>query len=154
MEQDVGNSNGAAGEDGVKREGASDMFYVFDCTPTADKSEAVPEEFELDLAVGVIHQVDVLFQDGCDHKEFISIYQGGFQVWPSNRREWLRGNATVVSFREFFELRPGSTILTAKVWSTLGSGWKEVLVQIGLLPKRVLQPLSFEELLAAATGVK
>ena len=128
------------------------MFYVFDCTPTADNSEASPEEFELELTAGVIHQVDVLFQDGCDHEEFIQIYQASFQLWPSNRGQELRGNATVISFREFYELRPGNTILTAKVWSTLGSGWKEILVQIGLLPKGVLQPLSFEELLAAATG--
>jgi len=130
------------------------VFYVFDCTPTADNSEDDPQEFELELTPGVIHQVDVLFQDGCEHEEFIQIYQGNFQIWPSNRGQEIRGNATVVSFREFFELKPGSTILTAKVWSTLGSDWKEILVQIGLLPKRVLQPLSFEELLAAATGVE
>lgn len=130
------------------------MFYVFTCTPTADNSESSPETFELQMAAGVIHQVDVLFQSGCGHEEFIEIYDDNFQVWPSNRGEKLRGDATVVSFRDFYELKPGNTILTAKVWSTLGADYKEVIVQIGLLPKKVLQPLSFDELLAAATGLK
>ncbi len=130
------------------------MFYVFTCTPTADNSQEAPETFKLQLTAGVIHQVDVLFQSGCDHKEFIQLSDDNFQVWPSNRGECLRGDATVVSFRDFYELKPGGTILTAKVWSTLGSAWKEIIVQIGLLPKQVLQPLSFEELMAAATGVE
>jgi len=130
------------------------MFYVFTCTPTADNSEKSPELFKLQMTAGVIHQIDVLFQDGCNHAEFIQIFDDNFQVWPSNRGEKLRGNATVVSFRDFYELKPGNTILTAKVWSTLGSDWKEIIVQIGLLPKQVLQPLSFEELVAAATGIE
>jgi hypothetical protein len=130
------------------------MFYVFTCTPTADNSEGSPEKFTLPMTAGVIHQVDVLFQSGCDHKEFIELYDDNFQVWPSNRGEKLRGDATVVSFRDFYELKPGNTTLTAYVWSTLGADYKEIIVQVGLLPRKILQPLSFDELLAAATGLK
>jgi hypothetical protein len=64
----------------------------------------------------------------------------------------MRGNATVVSFREFFELIPGNTVLTAKIWTTLSADFKEVLIQIGLLPKQIIQPFSFEELLKTALG--
>jgi len=129
------------------------MFYVFTCTPTADNSEESPEKFEMHLTAGVIHQVDVLFQSGCEHQEFVQICDDAFQIWPNNRGEKLRGDATVISFRDFYEVKPGNTVLTAKVWSTLGADWKEIIVQIGLLPKSVLQPLSFEELLAAAAGI-
>ena len=129
------------------------MFYTFSHTLTEDKTEEDPDNIELTLAAGVIHQVDVLYQDGCDHEIFVQIYQADLQLWPSNRGESLRGNATVISFREFFVLAPGNSTLYAHVWSTLGSAWKEIIIQIGLLPKTVLQPLSFEELLSAATGV-
>ena len=130
------------------------MFYVFTCTPVADDAEELGNHFELQLTAGVIHQVDILFQKGCEHEEFIQIFDDNFQVWPSNRGVALRGDATVISFRDFYELKPGNTILTAKVWSTLGAGWKEIIVQIGILPKRVLQPLSFEELVSAAAGIE
>lgn len=66
----------------------------------------------------------------------------------------MRGDATVISFRDYIELKPGNTDMTAKIWTTLIEDFKEVIIQIGLLPKEVLQPLSFEELLAAAAGIR
>ena len=130
------------------------MFYAFSYTPDASDVEGSPYELEMILTSGIVHQVDVLFQDGCNHEQFVQVFIANQQLWPSNRGEKLRGNATVVSFREFFELAPGNSILTAKIWSTLASDWKELIIQIGLLPKRTIQPLSFDELLKAASGVK
>ncbi|MBA7610709.1 hypothetical protein ES703_17921 [subsurface metagenome] len=128
------------------------MFYVFSYKPDGDDSLEDPEELEMQLTAGIIHQVDVLFQDGCNHKEFVQIWLANKQLWPSNRGEKLRGNATAISFREFFEIKPGSSILTAKIWTTLTADFVEILINIGLLPKKVIQPLSFEELLKAAAG--
>ena len=130
------------------------MFYTFSYTPTAADTETNPHELKMQLAAGVIHQVDILFQDGCDHEEFVQVWLENFQLWPSNRGEEMRGNATVISFREFYELKPGNSTLTAHIWTTLGADFKEVLINIGLLPKRVVMPFSFEELLAAALEVK
>ena len=130
------------------------MFYTFSYTPDAGDTEANPHELTMKLTAGVIHQVDVLFQDGCDHEIFVQVYDDNFQLWPSNRGEKLRGNATVVSFREFFELIPGNTVLTVKIWTTLVADFKEILINIGLLPKAIVMPFSFEELLAAALEVE
>ncbi|GAH67188.1 unnamed protein product, partial [marine sediment metagenome] len=32
--------------------------------------------------------------------------------------------------------------------------WADIVIQIGVLPKKVIQPMSFEELLTAAAGLK
>lgn len=128
------------------------MFYVFSYTPSASDTEDNPHSLEMQLAAGVVHQVDILFQNGCNHEEFVQIFNDNLQVWPSNRGQKLRGNATVISFREFYELTPGNSGLTAKIWTTLTEEFKEITISIGLLPKQILQPLSFEELLAAAVG--
>ena len=130
------------------------MFYAFSYAPSDSDTEASPHEMKLQLTAGVIHQVDVLFQDGCSHEEFIQVFHDNLQLWPMNRGEKLRGNATVISFREFYELEPGNTILTLNCWTTLAADFKEIIIQIGVLPKRILQPLSFEELLAAAAGME
>ena len=129
------------------------MFYVFSKTPVITDTKAAPHKLEMQLSGGVIHQVDVLFQDGCNHEEFVQIFQGGHQLWPTNRGEYLRGNATVVSFREFLPLGSGTDLLTAHISTTLTSDFVEVIIQIGVLPKRIIQPLSFDELLTAATGL-
>jgi len=130
------------------------VFYVFSYTPSASDTETDPHELRMKLTAGVIHQVDVLFQDGCDHEEFVQIWDDALQVWPTNRGEKLRGNATVISFREFYELAPGDNILTAKFWTTLSADFKEVIIQIGVLPRRVIQPITFEELLTAAVELE
>lgn len=130
------------------------MFYIFSHTPDAGDAEATPHKLTMDLTAGVIHQVDILFQNGCAHKEFVQIFHGGSQIWPSNRGEKFRGNATVISFREFHEIKPGHSDLTARIWTTLTEEFKEITISIGLLPKHILQPLSFEELLQAAMGME
>lgn len=130
------------------------MFYVFTCTPGEGPDNNYPNDFPLQLVPGIIHQVDVLFQDGCNHAEYIQIFDDLRQLWPTNRGERMRGNATVISFREFYEITPGNNILTAKVATALtGGDIKEIVVQIGLLPKRIIQPMSFDELLVAAAGM-
>jgi len=128
------------------------MFYVFSHTPDAGDTEASPHEIKMQLTAGIVHQVDVLFQQDCKHQEFVQIFDDNLQVWPSNRGEKLRGDSTIVSFRDFYEIKPGSTELTLKIWTTLSADFKEVIVQLGLLPKQILQPMSFEELLKAASG--
>jgi len=132
------------------------MFYAFThkCNDSgAAPAYTYPYEMRLDLTSGVIHQFDVLFQSGCDHLVGVQIVKGASQIWPSNRGSYLRGNATVVSFREFFELTPGNTDLVAKIYADASIIDIEIIIQIGLLPKRILQPLSFKELLTAASGV-
>lgn len=128
------------------------MFYVFSYLPTATIAEASAHVIDMHLTAGVIHQVDVLFQSGCNHVTFVQIWRGGAQIWPTNRGDSLRGDATVISFREFLEVKPGADRFRAFVWTSLAADWKEVVIQIGLLPKKILQPLSFDELLKAAAG--
>lgn len=130
------------------------MFYAFTHTVTTADIITAKKQLDLQLTAGVIHQVDILFQDGCDHEANVMVFRGGHQLWPSNRGSTIKGNATVVSFREFLELKPGSTELAAFIWGDGVIDSVDVIIQIGLLPKRVLQPLSFEELLTAATGVE
>ena len=130
------------------------MFYVFSYTPTAADTAAAPHEMELQLTAGVIHQVDILFQNGCNHEEFVSVFDAKNLLWPSNDGEKIRGNATIVSFREFYVLEKGNTKIRALFWTTLAADFKEIIIQIGILPQKILQPLSFDELLKAAAGLK
>ena len=128
------------------------MFYSFKHTVLATEIVTAKAEVEIKLSAGVIHQVDILFQDGCNHEANVQVLQADHQLWPANRGSSLVGNATVISFREFFELFPGGTELRAFIWGDGTIADVDVIINIGLLPKRVLQPLSFEELLKAATG--
>lgn len=130
------------------------MFYVFPYTVTTADTSAAKHREDLDLVPGVIHQVDILFQDGCDHEAHVQIFNGKYQAWPANRGKSFRGNATVISFREFYEIEVMPADLYAHIWGDGTIDDVEVVIQIGMLPKRIIQPLSFDELLSAAAGIK
>jgi len=129
------------------------MFYSFPYTVTVNDVAATPKKIDMTLTAGIIHQVDVLFQKDCAHKINVQIFHGGHQLWPTNREASLRGDATVISFREFVELKGAVNELHALFWTTDTNVLYEVIINIGLLPKAVIQPLSFDELLHAAAGL-
>ena len=104
------------------------------------------------MSAGIIHQVDVLFPDTADHEIAVQIWDRNLQMWPSNRNAKIRGDATVVSFRDFYEMKGANNVLTAKAWrlAKVGGGTAiTVFVHIGVLPRSVLQPFSLAELLRA-----
>ena len=105
------------------------------------------------LTAGIIHQVDVLFQKDAAHLINVQIYHGGHQLWPTNPGSSLKGDATVISFREFYELKGSSNDLHSLIWWQDTETLKEVIIQIGILPKKIIQPLSFDELTAALAGL-
>lgn len=130
------------------------MFYVFPYTVTAADTEAEPYIEYMHLPAGVIHQVDILFQAGCLHKVFVQIWDGDHQLFPTNRGSAIRADSTIISFRDFTELEKGNDRLKAKIWTTLQSTFYETIIQIGILERSVLQPMSFEQLYKAIAGVK
>lgn len=130
------------------------MFYSFNITVSAGTTEATAEETELELSAGVIHQIDILFPVNANREVYVKILHAAYQLVPTNRDDSIRANNTVISTREFFELEPGSNILTVKAWNTHASDDFMISVNIGVLPRRILQPFSFKELLAAALGME
>jgi len=129
------------------------MFYAFPYTVTANDLVTAPHREEMILTAGIIHQVDVLFQKDCAHKINVQIFHGLHQLWPTNTGQSLKGDAIAISFREFYELKGTRNELHALFWTTDTGVLYEVVVQIGVLPKSVIQPLSFDELVHAAAGL-
>jgi len=128
------------------------MFYTFTYTVTTNDIVTAKHRIDMELSAGVIHQVDILFQKDAAHKINVQIFHGGHQVWPTNPGGSIKADATVISFREFYELRAARNDLFYLIWTSDIAVLKEVVVNIGILPKRIIQPLSFDELLSAAAG--
>ena len=125
------------------------MFYSYELAVAAGNIESNKKEVDMELTAGVIHQVDVLFPDTCDHNIRVQIFDANFQLWPSNRDGTIRGDASVISFREFYELKSDNNTLTAYAWWEDTETAESVYIQIGLLPRAIMQPFSLAELLRA-----
>lgn len=125
------------------------MFDVWEIPIAAGNTVNNKKEVKMALSAGIIHQVDVLFPDTADHNIRVQIFDASFQLWPSNRHATIRGDATVVSFRDFYELTAHNNVLRVKAWWADTETVCTVFVHIGLLPRSVLQPFSLAELLRA-----
>lgn len=128
------------------------MFYSYNITVTTAHTEAAPKEETLYLSAGVIHQIDLSFPSTSDKDLYARIFHGGYQLVPTNRDSAIRADDTIISTREFYELTAESNELTVVAWNTQDSGSLLLTVNIAILPKKILQPFSFDELLKAALG--
>ena len=125
------------------------MFYSWPITVAAGNTSANKSKIEMPMSAGVIHQVDILFPDGADHNIRVQVFDASLQLWPTNRNATIRGNATVVSFRDFYEMNEANNVLHGLAWWEDTETAKTIWVQIGVLPRAVLQPFSLAELLRA-----
>lgn len=130
------------------------MFFSKNITVEAGGPDAEFVETEIKVSAGVIHQIDILFPVNANREVYVKVLHGGYQLIPTNRDEAIRANNTVISTREFYEIVPGRTILTVSAKNIHAADDFMISVNIGILPRRILQPFSFDELLAAALGME
>jgi len=130
------------------------VFFSKNINIEWETTETAPVETEMELSAGVIHQIDIIFPVNANREVYVRLMDGGYQLFPTNRDDWIRANNTIISTREFYELIPGRNIITVVAYNDHGSEDFLISVNIGVLPRRILQPFSFRELLAAALGVE
>lgn len=125
------------------------MFYSWPIVVAVANKENSPAKIDMPMSSGVIHQVDILFPDTCDHDIRVQIFNASLQLWPTNRNGTVRGDAAVISFRDFYEMKAESNVLTGVAWQDTIAKEITIWIQIGVLPRSVLQPFSLAELLRA-----
>ena len=125
------------------------MFYSWPFVVAAGNTASNKAEVAMPMSAGVIHQVDILFPDNAEHNVRVQVFDANFQLWPSNRGGNIRGDAAVISFRDFYEMQPDNNILTGYAWWEGTETAVTIWVQIGVLPRSILQPFSLAELLRA-----
>jgi len=125
------------------------MFYAFPIVVAAGNIASNPAKIDMPMSSGIIHQVDIMFPDTCDHDIRVQVFDASFQLWPSNRDGTVRGDAAVVSFRDFYEMTANNNVLTGVAWLTDASKASTIWIQVGVLPRSILQPFSLAELLSA-----
>ena len=125
------------------------MFYSWPIAVAAGNTSANKKMIEMPMSPGIIHQVDIMFPDTCNHNIRVQVFDASVQLWPSNRDGTVRGDAAVISFRDFYEMTPANNALKAFAWWEDTETAVTVWIHIGVLPRSILQPFSLAELLRA-----
>jgi len=130
------------------------MFYSFNVDVPPDTDEDSAEDTPLEVSAGIIHQVDLVFPTNANREIYLRIFAGSYQFIPVNPRGAVRANNTIISTREFLTLHDWNNTLTLRAWNVHATETFTVGINIGILPKRILQPFSFEELLRVALAAE
>ena len=125
------------------------MFYSFPVTVAAGNVASNKVMIDMPMMSGIIHQIDIEFPDTCDFDIRVQVFDASVQLWPSNRDAAVRGDAAVISFRDFYEMTPANSMLRAVAWLTDAARASTIIINVGVLPRAVLQPFSLAELLRA-----
>ena len=125
------------------------MFYSWPIVVAAGNTASNKATIEMPMSAGVIHQVDIMFPDTCNHNIRVQVFDASLQLWPSNRGGSVRGDAAVISFRDFYEMNPSNNALKGLAWWEDTETAVTIWIQIGVLPRSILQPFSLAELLRA-----
>ena len=113
------------------------MFYDFALTITAGKTEASPATQKMKLTHGVIHTVRIYFPPGPRGEVNVAIFEGGSQIYPTNRGGEFNADNLYINFDDFYELFRAPYELVAKGWSPDASYDHTVRIEVGILESRI-----------------
>jgi len=130
------------------------MFFSTNITVTHDTSEDAPEETIIKCSSGIIHQIAIIFPVNSNREVYVKLMDEAYQLFPTNRLGWIRANNTIISSREFYELSPSRNSITVFAYNAHATLDFLITVNLGILPRSILQPFSFKELIAAALSIE
>jgi len=123
------------------------MFFAWDITIPAGRSETNPLEQTLKLGPGVITRVDVKFPAGCHGLAKVRLFHEEFQLVPLSRGEWVTGDDEAVRADMYFDLTRKLTHLKFR-GACAGSTYAHtVTVRVTVLPVKVASMVPVLELL-------
>lgn len=114
------------------------MIYRYSISTPADTAIAAPKRTDLPVALGVVHQIDILFPPGPKGYLHLKIKRGLHQIWPSNSEEWFSSDADRISFREHFEITSKPAQLEAYTYNESTTYAHTVIIRIGVLKRKFI----------------
>ena len=115
------------------------MISRFHLTIPANTSKEDPQTLDVELPVGVIHKIDIVFPPGCCGLAGVAVFHGLHQVWPSYSDEWFSTDGETISFEEFYEVKPGFTTFTLKGYNEDDTYQHTIIFRFGVLKKSEIQ---------------
>ena len=113
------------------------MFYDFAFKVTKGKTEAAPEELQLELNEGIIHTVRLDFPPGPRGEVNIAIFHRERQLYPTNPDGAFNADNTYLNYDDYYELVESPYELTAKGWAPDADYDHTVHIEIGLMESRI-----------------
>lgn len=113
------------------------MIYAADITTSASTTAGSPLRTALPVTKGLVYKLEVNFPRGSAGLMGVRFMRGGFQVWPSNRGVWFRGDDNVISFDDTYLIEDAPLMFVVETYNTDDTYEHEVLIKIGLVSTNI-----------------
>jgi len=109
------------------------MIYDYAIPTPANTLESAPVETLIELPVGRIAHVDILFPSGCAGLAHAQVYRALHQLWPANVGGSFIGDGDVVSWDEDYMLTDEPFTLKAVTWNDDDTYQHTITIRINVL---------------------
>lgn len=129
------------------------MIYAFDITTPANTTQANAVRTPLRVTKGLVYQVEVEFPPGPLGLCHVSIHDGGYQIWPSNREFDFHGDNGYITFPDTYLKMVEPYEFTAMTWNEDDTYQHQIHLRLGMVSDEVfmarfLPTLSFDKMLS------
>lgn len=116
------------------------MIFADTFTVSAGTARASPLTRQLELVVGIIHQVEITFLDGPENEVNVIVRRALHQIVPTNEGASIVGNNVTVRASLHQPILDAPLRVEIDAWSPDADYDHEVTVRVHMLPEEVLQP--------------
>ena len=112
------------------------MFYAWNFTLLANKTEAAKTKQELYMEKGTVTKCEIVFPVGCANLVFIHINDALHQVYPKSPDYKFIGDGAVISCNDEYEIKEQPFTLQFHGWNTDELYNHTITVRIQLVPAK------------------
>lgn len=115
------------------------MIYTANITTTNEYTEASPKKTTMHVTKGLVYKVEFYFPSGSAGLMGVAVFDGLYQVWPSNVGEFFIGEDQLISFDDMYLKESAPFELQCYTYNDDEENDHFVSVRIGLVSKEVFQ---------------
>lgn len=113
------------------------MVYTKTILSAAGGSKSNPTREDMFLTSGLIYQFECYFPPGSSGLLHVAVFDGGFQVWPSEAEETFFGDNTLISFPDRYYIDSPRKAFTIAHWNEDDTYAHSFQVRIGQVSAKV-----------------
>lgn len=115
------------------------MIFQFDETIPTNIFPDNPNQYELDISQGLVYRVEIVFPPGSFGLTGIRVFDGGYQLWPSNRNKWFRGDNVKIEFDDLYLKDEPPSVFLIECCNKDDTYEHVVFVRVGITSKKAFQ---------------
>lgn len=108
------------------------MIYTLTRVIAKNTPVAAAVQHKMAVTGGLVYQVEIYFPPGSSGLLGVSICDGGYQVWPSERGEYFFGDNHLVSFRDLYYINSPNRVLDVYAYNLDDTYAHTYQVRIGM----------------------